>query len=221
MKGLIIGEKKEKFETFWNLNDRVNWKATTPPLGIESSFSGRKEERRGAGSTKENRIPCFIVVGGIEKRRWTRCKRSHQLGGKRLHSILFTSKRPHCGTTITTDRIPLPRGAFNLVTRNVAFYGQLFLPWPLVAFCENRPTVRSLKAGKSGARCAPSIIYLPFPQIFVNTRCPWMDNIGILLEDWKIYQSYFNSIRERRMFLCHWHLIVENNFRKGIENFEK
>lgn len=188
-------------------------------MGIESSFSGRKEERRGAGSTKENRIPCFIVVGGIEKRRWTRCKRSHQLGGKRLHSILFTSKRPHCGTTITTDRIPLPRGAFNLVTRNVAFYGQLFLPWPLVAFCENRPTVRSLKAGKSGARCAPSIIYLPFPSIFVNTRCPWMDNIGILLEDWKIYQSYFNSIRERRMFLCH--LIVENNFRKGIENFEK
>lgn len=164
--------EKGKIRNFLKFKRSRKLEGNNPPVGNRVIVFWSKRGEEGGRQYKRESNSCFIVVGGIEKRRWTRCKRSHQLGGKRLHSILFTSKRPHCGTTITTDRIPLPRGAFNLVTRNVAFYGQLFLPWPLVAFCENRPTVRSLKAGKSGARCAPSIIYLPFPQIFVNTRCP-------------------------------------------------
>lgn len=80
----------------------LKFKREATPVGNRVIvFKKREQYKRESNS-------CFIVVGGREKE-MARCKRSHQLGGKRLHSILFTSKRPHCGMTVTTDRTPLPR----------------------------------------------------------------------------------------------------------------
>lgn len=47
--------RRKKIPNLSNLEDHVN--RVPPPLGIESSFSGRKGGRK--SGTKENRIPSF------------------------------------------------------------------------------------------------------------------------------------------------------------------